>query len=88
MDLTNAYFSIKIESQDIHKTIFYFQDEMLALSRFPQGTCNSPPYLSQATKCTFTTAMSASLLNKYNIKHNIPGLPPPGDINAKSPLMH
>ena len=26
MDLTNAYFSIKIETQDIHKTNFYFQD--------------------------------------------------------------
>ena len=33
MDLTNAYFSIRIESQDIHKTNFYFQDEILALNR-------------------------------------------------------
>ena len=77
MDLTNAYFSIKIESQDIHKTNFYFQDEILALSRLPQGTCNSPPYLSRATKSTFTTPMLASLLNKYNIKHKIQGLPSP-----------
>ena len=74
MDLTNAYFSIRIESQDIHKTNFYFQDEILALSRLPQGTCNSPPYLSRATKCTFTTAMLASILNKYNIKHKIQSL--------------
>ena len=83
MDLTNTYFSIKIEPQDIHKTNFYFQDEILALSRLPQGTCNSPPYLSRATKCTFTTTMLASILNKYNIKHGISSLPPPNNPSTK-----
>lgn len=45
IDLSNANFSIRIESQDINKTNFYFRDEILALSRLPQGKCNSPPYL-------------------------------------------
>ena len=31
--------------------------------------------------------MLASLLSKYNIKHNISGLPPPGDKKVKSPLI-
>ena len=31
--------------------------------------------------------MLASLLNKYNIRHKIPGLPQPRDTNAKSPLI-
>ena len=31
--------------------------------------------------------MLASILNKYNIKHKIQSLPPPGDANSKSPLI-
>ena len=50
MDMTNGSFFIKLEKQDNHKTNFNFQDEILALSRLPQGTCNILAYLSRATK--------------------------------------
>ena len=53
----------------------------------PQRTCNLPAYLSRATKCTFATAILASLLNKYDIKHVIPGFPPPAIPHKKSTLI-
>ncbi|XP_064472438.1 uncharacterized protein LOC135386463 [Ornithodoros turicata] len=53
MDIKNAFFTIKVKEEDVHKTAFVTQDHHDEFLRMPFGLKNGPPTMTRAIKMAY-----------------------------------